>query len=1405
LSEFPEEPQVGAPGGGTTSVRLFGRLRESAVLAEAFARVSATGVSEIVLLSGPPGIGKSALVRRFQSLVRVGRHRFAQGKNEHSQNGAVLAPIAQALRGLVNMALGESDDMLGTLRLRLEENVGNAGRLINDLVDEARILLGDLPMLPELPAGLAQARLHRALFGTFGAFASAQQPLVLFIDDLQWADTASLALLAAFAADPPANILLVGSYRLEGADRLEAADGLVSLVRTATIRHSEISLAPLDIAATEDLLAHVLKEEPAKLVSLASIIHAQALGNPFFIEHFLRRLLEDNILRRDPRAGRWVWDDARLHALPGRGDVLDFIAGRISRLEPAQRAVMASLAALGGHADLGLIASLLAKDVLGVELLAEELMSLGLLTIEGGELGFSHDRVLEASELLTPIEEQASLHARIARLLLARRLDRHPGQIFEIAGHVLRALDGRGAISLKPGHKLRFASVLRDAAEQARHAAVPEQAALYLDAASRLVEHQWWVASPCLAFDVTYLWCDSLLLRGQVVVAEKTMVGLLERDLCDRDRASAYRLLAALRTVQSDYLGATTAALAGLALMGHPLERAPSPEVCRAAADRISELMGDRPGVAIADLPLAQDPDVALTMSLLSTLFVCIFTGDDLRFLHLAKIVELTLTHGVTADSAYGMAWYGVMISEFYGRFEDGFSYGLAALALVDQHGFEGQRTGTLVAVDQLSPWTRSFDDALARVHNAIDAGHAAGDLAMTCFARNHLVSDLLQMGRPLIQVEAEADLGLELTRRINFRDIEILISAQRDLARRLSSGEMAAPYETLGEISSVSTQFWVRLYDGIGAFFFEDFARAAKSFGEAEPLCWALSAHIDLVYHALFAALTSARNLPPLSALAAMEPYRARLAAWAPLNPSMFGHKLLIVEAEMERLRGGGLDALRLYDQAILSAGSFVHERALAREMAGRHCVDLGLEGLARRYFKDAEVDFRLWGATAKAARMPIGRPADDEVALLQNLLQAMEAIQGITSETDLVTLRVQVLRALMAHADADRGKLVLFHDGDPVIEAEASRAGDEIAVTVATVIPTPDRIPADLLALAVRSREPILKDMLARPGDPIAANGMRSVIVLPLQFEEHFVGIAYLEANPKRFTRCVRRLPILRLLSVQSAVCLERAQWHATNYDNFERRAEAENALRAARAELAHTSHLATMGGLAASISHEINQPLSAIVSYASAGTRWLKRAEPDVGEALHNLESIRLNGKRASEIVAALRSLAKQDNVQREHLDLNAVIRDVLDLTRLEMEARKVRLEAAVSDLEFVVSGDRVQLQQLVLNLVNNAVDAMESVAAEKRLLIVTCVERDGLVLTRVEDRGCGIPEEALKKVFTPLFSTKSKGMGMGLAICKSVAEAHGGELRAGPVPAGGTFFEFSLPRAVRPTSE
>lgn len=473
------------------------------------------------------------------------------------------------------------------------------------------------------------------------------------------------------------------------------------------------------------------------------------------------------------------------------------------------------------------------------------------------------------------------------------------------------------------------------------------------------------------------------------------------------------------------------------------------------------------------------------------------------------------------------------------------------------------------------------------------------------------------------------------------------------------------------------------------------------------------------------------------------------------------------------------------------------MHERGLACDLAGQHCDSQGLDGLAKRYYAEAASDYRLWGAEAKVRSLPRQQSAPPHDQMIQDLLSVMQTVRQLTREVDLDLLRQAVLKSVMDHIKADRGQLLLMRDGDPVIEAMGYREGGDVRTTLGTVMPTPSRVALDILNQAVRSLEPVLTDVAARANDPISANGLCTVVCLPLLADGRLIAIAYLEANPEGSEHRQRVLPVVALLAEQAAICLERAERYAQIFENFERRSQAESALRDARAELAQTTHLATMGGMAASIAHEINQPLTSILNHAAASTRWLKHAEPKVQEALLNLKGITTSGKRAVEIITALRSLAKQDNLRRELLDIRAVITSVLELSQPDIDGLGVQVVVEMDQAQCTILGDQVQIQQLILNLVKNGIESMADTVAGERVLHVSCKRDEGHYLTRIEDRGCGIAPEALAKIFTPLFTTKSKGMGMGLAICNSIVTAHRGKLNAGAVSPQGTYFEFKIP--------
>lgn len=1384
------EPASDGPSDTTFTRRLFGRIAESAALADALARVCGSGTAEGILLSGVSGVGKSALVRRFRMLMAASPHRFTTGKCDQLHHNAPFAPIAQALHGLTHALLGESDATLQHLRARLLPQLGNDTRLVVDLVPDMEIVLGTAGARTDMSPALAKIRLHQALLATIGALATREAPLILFLDDIQWADPFSLEMLVSLARTPPQNTLVILAYREDEAHLHLKPSGFLDAIKSHALPITEIALAPLHAAAIVEMLESTFGGTTRDVDALGRAVHARTGGNPFFVQQVLSALRDAGVIRYDAARRCWTWTGEGLESSVQTGNVVDFTGSRVERLPEEQRAVLQALALIGTRADGSLLAAFLRVDLDRLTHRAQPLVEGGFLHRDATRYAFAHDRIMEVAIALTPEAERPVRHVELARLLLRLRGTASVSD-FDIADHVVAAM----ASEIPSTDRPRFARTLLDAAARALQTAAVDQVTRYIEGANALFSEAWWESHYRLAFEINFRRAENLLQIGAVERAEHGIDALLIHAAEPIDRAQAYRLKAVTRTLHSDYDGAIAAGLAGLALLGVDLHRFPSREECDAAYERVRAALGDTPIASLADLPKTDDPAIEAIMGLLSTMVAAIFSDDGLRFIHLAKIAELTLAHGATAGSSYGLAWFGVFVCDFYGQYADGLEYALAALALVDRHGFETQRTGTLVALDQLSPWTQPFSCAILRIREAIAAGYAAGDLGMTCYARNHLVSDLLMMGAPLSLVDEEAERGLDLTRRIAFRDIELLIGAQQGLVRELSNGHAMVPFESAGEITSASTRFWVRLYAGIAAYLFEDYARAEWVLKDAEPLAWALPANIDLTYFALFSALSIAQRAEDGAedgdALGQMAIHRAKLETWTRLNPQNFENKLLMVDAEMARLRGEDLQALQLYDRAVKASDGFGHERAMAHELAARHCTAIGLGVTAAYHGRAARTGYLDWGATAKAARLETDHPEwfdRQRVDQDRDLDTILDLAEAFAQELATDRLNAMVTRIMMERAGAQRGLLMILRDGEPVIESMgvATRNGIELGSAVA--IPTAERVDPAVLQAVMRTQKP------AMTGD----REKGYILSIPLLQRNRLLGIVHLETCAAEIC-APSGVALIERIGAVASIALDTAHRHAELMEEDARRSQTENALRAARAELAQTSHLSLMGGLAASIAHEIGQPLASIVSHAGASIRWLRRSEPNIPEAVSGLEQIKDGGLRAADIVRGLRALAKQEPASREPVILNAVVRDVLELTAAEIDQRGVALIAHLDGMETVVTGDYVQLQQVVLNLVMNAIDAMVSIPEADRVLTVTTERSEGKAVVRIEDSGTGISAEHLTRIFTPLFTTKEKGMGMGLAICKSIVDAHGGGLVATPAEERGTVFTFGLPIA------
>ncbi|MPW23140.1 AAA family ATPase [Paraburkholderia sp. CNPSo 3157] len=1431
IAPFPLDVKGFAPA-LNISGQLFGRKREMETLGAALARVSARGKSELVLLAGGAGTGKSALVEWLAREASQQGLRFAGGKSDQLQLDIPFASISQAIRSMTMTLLGEDEPSVARVRERWISQLEGQGKAIAELVPEVEHIIGATIPLSNVPAGQAQARAERAILRTLSAFAQDGQPLVVFIDDLQWADASTIGLLKAFATRPPDNVLLLGAYRDQSAQLVEQLDSFLDASHSGTVPVTHIQVGPLAVGELGELIGSALSESSSHISTLARAIYARTGGNPFFSYQLLRTLVDDGILSYDIESSRWHWSETEVTSWRYSDNVIDLMLRRFARLPAAGSELLQQLACIGIRCEEGLLARIAQAVVPAIRQQLSPFVEAGLLIREHDGYAFQHDRVLESAYSIIDPEVRPRTHARIASVMI----EYWPEQLAEHAFEICNQIERASGHALTEDERVAFVRVQIVAGKRARSAAALAQAASYINAAFDLMEPSWWSSHYALAYAATLSRCECLLAQADLANASSEIDDLLRRHLPAIDKAAVHRLKAILQTVRSDYEGAITAALSGLALLDVNLQRGPTRAQLRASYDTVRAALQGRSIASLGTLPATDDHRIQTVMGLLSTLISSLFVTDGISFLHVAKMVELTLDHGVTAESPYGLSWFGVFIASLYGEYEDGLAYGLAALTIVNRHGYESERIATLVALDQVSAWTRPLSYALGHAQKARKLGRASGDIGMACYACNHIASDLLVMGEHLQLVEEEIERGLELTRLVQYQDIELILYSQRHFTLRLRSGDALPPHGEHGDkhaaiASSVTTRiaqsnsqptlFWIWLYDGMAALFLQDFEHALASLQHAAELTWSAPAHINVADCHLFIALAMSHSESAAtdleSVVTVLSAHRERFDRWAALNALTFRNKLLLIDAELARLRGDYFEALLSYEQSAdaAAAAGFVHEQALAHEFAGMMCEATGLHSSGRQHLRTAHACYRRWGADHKAGLLAIRYP--DLVAMQHNTRSITEksgsgatinwelginAAQAMSGEVVMDRLIETLMTNVIVHVGAQYGVLLLIRDEGPTIEASARVSQGKVAVTIGTVAPTEQALPLTVLNSVVRTQATlVLADAMVDAPSLLTherhGGSLRSVLCQPLVRGGALIGIFYLENNLAPGVFDSSRVADLAVLAPQVAISLETARLYEELINENNRRVSAEMSLRAARAELAQTSHLTVMGSLAASIAHEVNQPLTAIGASVNACLRWLNRPTPDLTEVQAGLSHIKQTSERAEEIIRALRSLARQTPSLRAPLRPDDVIHDVLNMLRMEIDEQRVtvttRLEAGTATVE----ADRVQLQQVVLNLITNALEAMAQTPPERRELILTSSHQQHEIVVGVQDNGSGIPDDMLVRVFDPFFTTKQAGMGMGLAICRSIIEAHGGSLEVHPHNPGGCELEFRLP--------
>jgi predicted ATPase/signal transduction histidine kinase len=1390
---------------------LFGRGEEEQILADVLDRFLDHGKPSMISVHGQPGVGKSSLIHSLGKEAAA-KALFIQGKSDQHQSEVPYGPVVQAISAFIDEAMRADHATLASLRKALARELQGNASLLLDLLPSMEVLTGPQATRIEVPGSMVQLRLQRALRAVLSVAAATLSPVILFLDDVQWADEATRSFLSVLVSEPVTGLLLIFARRDQSGEAQALSDRLMADAHVSMAELAELSLRPLSLQSTRQMLQAIFSDAPEGLGDLAERLHDKTGGNPFYLRRLLQALVQDGVVYFSPAHKAWMCRVEDVARYPASENIVSFVTARLEKEGPEALRLLQTMACIGPEADTTVLARALNLSEENLLHLAAPLARSGFVILSASKLSFAHDRIQEAAYSLMDEATRRDRHLHLVDVMMSM-WDTSTNAAFAIANQIEQCR----AESLTIEKRVVFIEALLSALAHARRSAAFGQAVRYGETALNLIQDDLWVENYALAFHAHILYCEALLGAASLEAAEVRLKHLMQYARSALDRSAVFRLRANLLTLKSDYEGAIDEALLGLEELGVKLARGPSETEQDEAYRAIRRRLDGRQISDLEHMPVMEDPRIRAAMSLLAPLISSVFTTDGLRFLHLAKMVELTLDHGASPESTHGLAWFGAIISDKYDAYADGLDFCLAARALVDKYGFEEHRTSVLLAVDQVSPWTRSLPYALERVREAIDAAHAAGDVGWMCYARNHLVSDLIAMGEEIPTIRREAEEAIAVTRRFGYTDIEHILAAQLRLVADLADGQGGNPSSTGltqdAPVVSPTTAFWVAFYEGTSLYYNGAYVAAVEKLVAADELSIFLLAHIDTGFCKFYLGLALAAADCDASA---GKPHdrrlgevRTRLALWAGLNPLNFADKLLLLDAEIARRSRNYAEALVLYEKAAAAARSshFEHEHALALERAGLCCLEMGNRISANAYLSLASEAYERWGAGHKARSLRASSRLDTALrspvsAGLASAAGDLETVLGtsLALSEEIVLDRVieTLMTRMLVHAGANRGLLLKIGDGK--LEAEASAWTEGDSVRVSTI--DPDRYglspPYSVIDRALQTRTPFVisgSDFGAWTADQVSATG-RSILCVPLLRRGELTGLLCLQNDYLEGVFAADTVALLKLLASQAAISLENARLYTRLLQENELRSRSEQALAGARAELEKNARLTLLGGIAASVTHELGQPLSAIASNAGAGLRWLSRAEPDIAETLSVLAEIETSVSRAHDIIRALRALSKQAPKVEQVVDINEVILEVLRIARSEVERHGTEILLDLSAAEATVLGDSTQLKQVVLNLVHNGMEAMNDLPLQMRKIEIVSTRTETEIVVTVRDFGSGIPPEIASQIFEPMFTTKASGMGMGLAICKSIIDAHGGVLSAVGESVG-TRFTFLLP--------
>ncbi len=1001
--------------------KLYGRGAEVKTLLDAFERVCG-GPPEMILVSGHSGIGKTALIQEVHKPIVQKKGYFIEGKYDQFQRDIPYSAIGAAFRGLVGQLLGEPGKRLEYWKSKLLEAFGPNGGIISDIIPEVERIVGPQPEVPDLNPGEAQHRFLSTFRNFVKVFAREEHPLVIFLDDLQWGDVPSFALMEGLmAAKEMRHLFIIGAYRSNEVDEGHPLNHSIDEIRKTRPLYN-LFLKPLEKATVNEVLSDTLHCQPERSQALAKLIHGKTEGNPFFLNEFLKNLYQRDYLNFLHSEGIWDWDVEKIKGVEVSANVVDFMIERLRELPLDTQNSLLMASCIGNHFDLNTIAIIEEQSPTKTARILWEAVKKGIIipldnrfrlfisrdqesSIEKHmqelsnsrvECKFQHDRVQQAAYALIEESKKKEVHLRIGRLMLKSLGEEEKRD--KVIDIVRQLNEGRALIE-DGDEREELARMNLLAAKKAKSSTAYKPALEYLKIGKELLPSEPWGKNYEFTFGMFREYAECAYLCGEIEDADEKIEQLLSHSKTKYDKAKIFQMKAIQYSTAARLEEAVEAGVAGLAELGVKVSARPGMAAVLKEVFLAKWLMRSRNISDLEEQPLISDPEIKLRMRILMEFAApAYFLGNDnLLVLSIMKQVNLSLRHGNTPESACAYTNYGFVLTAMLGDLKRGYEFGKLGIAVNER----------LQDIELKCRILACYYFFIHHFHNhrrelpagfkaAVEAGYQSGDLLYIAYSCHN--APIWDPSATLPEVLKNYKKYLSMIEETNYKDCwaytMVAIQMRKNFCGQIQD-RFSLSNEEFDADKHLERMKETKFYTGLGVYYvckgqlffmYEHYEEAMDCFNEIDGSEQLFNGIAGLPYQVeffFFSSLALTASIPtlknPRKAWKSLRKKLKQIKKWAGYCAENTLHLQLLVEAEIARLSGKSSQAIGLYNKAIKTAreNEYLRDEAMANEFAAKFFIEQCSEKAGGDYLRDAHYGYARWGAVAKVKQLEEKYPA--------------------------------------------------------------------------------------------------------------------------------------------------------------------------------------------------------------------------------------------------------------------------------------------------------------------------------------------------------------------------------------------------------------------------------------------